>query len=77
MSEATKCIRCQGAMEAGYIVDFGGGISRQHWFAGEPVKAFLSGLKVKWSQRVPTRTYRCENCGYLESYANPRLILDK
>lgn len=58
-------------MEEGYIIDRGdyniGQVNT--WVEGEPVKSFWSGLKVKDKQRFQVKTFRCANCGYLESYA--------
>jgi hypothetical protein len=58
-------------MEPGFVVDKGhySMPNEQEWLEGEPVKSFWLGLKTKGRERHPVRTYRCERCGYLESYA--------
>ena len=58
-------------MEEGFIIDRGdynvGMVNT--WVEGEPVKSFWSGVKVKDKQQFHVKTYRCAECGYLESYA--------
>ena len=65
------CIRCQGTMEPGYMIDEGHGGHRkvESWVAGAPEKSFWTGLKVRGKSRLAITTYRCRRCGYLESYA--------
>jgi dienelactone hydrolase len=36
---------------------------------GRPEASIWTGLKIKGKRRIPVRTFRCEACGYLESYA--------
>jgi hypothetical protein len=38
------------------------------WTRGEPVKSILFGIWLGCGV-LPTRTFRCAKCGYLESYA--------
>jgi DNA-directed RNA polymerase subunit RPC12/RpoP len=70
-----KCIRCEGSMEDGYVLDRGHYNARMvnTWVEGEPVKSFWSGLNVDDRQQYEVRTFRCTECGYLESYANEEL----
>jgi hypothetical protein len=42
-----------------------------HWAAGAPRKSFMSGTKRPEDEPIPIGVYRCESCGYLESYARP------
>ena len=66
-----NCPKCEGLMEEGFIIDRGhynaGTVNT--WIEGEPVKSFWSGIKVKNKQQFLVKTFRCANCGYLESYA--------
>ena len=40
------------------------------WTAGEPVpRRFFQGIKWDQNANTPIVTYRCQDCGYLESYA--------
>ena len=65
-----KCMRCQGNMEAGIVLDRAqqGVVARQTWVDGSPEKSIWFGLKTKDHVMINVVTYRCETCGYLESY---------
>ena len=70
MSELPKCLRCNGEMEQGFIVDnheFTADVAQ--WVAGEPEPALLGGAKTAGRAQYYVITLRCKNCGYLESYA--------
>ena len=58
-------------MEVGVLLDKGHGdnLNAAEWLEGEPERSFWTGLKTKGKERFPVRTYRCTQCGYLESYA--------
>jgi hypothetical protein len=56
-------------MELGFIVSrppIGFGYMMPKWVAGEPDEKW-SGIKMEAPLKITT--YRCSNCGYLESYA--------
>jgi len=57
-------------MDEGFIVDnvYGGRVQAQ-WAEGKPQRSIWTGLKVASDAKHPVTTYRCERCGYLESYA--------
>ncbi len=69
-----ECPRCRGSMEQGIIMD------KQHyglpgapeWLEGPPERSIWTGLKMKGREVLSVLTYRCERCGYLESYARPK-----
>ncbi len=67
----TECPRCRRRMEEGYVLDLGegNGPSEQQWVEGAPERSFWTGLKTKGREIFKVTTYRCEGCGYLESYA--------
>ena len=69
-----NCSKCQGLMEEGFILDRGdmnvGFINS--WVEGEPVKSFWNGIKVNNKLQYAVKTFRCVNCGYLESYATEK-----
>ena len=71
MSATKECLRCRGPMEPGFMIDRGDHHSKevQTWVEGQPERSFWLGLKTKGREQLPVRTYRCERCGYLESYA--------
>jgi hypothetical protein len=39
------------------------------WVEGQPVPSIWKGTRLEGKQRHHVVTYRCERCGYLESYA--------
>ena len=59
-------------MVAGYIPDMAHGrVAVPAWYSGEPVSHWLGGLafSIRKKSGMPISTYRCESCGYLESFA--------
>jgi predicted nucleic-acid-binding Zn-ribbon protein len=65
-----KCSKCQRTMEKGYIPDATyGGVVLGTWVEGEVETGFLGAIKLKGKTRRTITTYRCNSCGYLESYA--------
>ena len=70
----SNCPKCQGQLEKGYVADLAhGAIMQSAWTAGEPVpRRFFQGIKWDQDANTPIVTYRCRDCGYLESYA-PRV----
>ena len=68
-----KCLRCGSDMQQGYIADRAGvWFTPEKWFAGDGEKGvlFINELKCK---PLLVSTYRCAECGYLESYATKPL----
>ena len=74
MTERT-CPKCGGRMEAGHLYDSTGEpIGRSSWSAKRPKRNVLTYLGLatsgpKEKDRRSVVTYRCDGCGYLESYA--------
>jgi len=69
MSQLT-CPKCKGDMEQGYVVDYNLAAPMQSkWIPGEPDTSFWSANTIDKKKLVPVSTFRCINCGYLESYA--------
>jgi hypothetical protein len=64
-------------MEQGFVLDhtYGGRIV-SHWSAGEPKKSFWHGTALPDEKQIPIGTFRCKNCGYLESFALPKFAAD-
>ncbi|HZI28949.1 MAG TPA: hypothetical protein VFD64_12345 [Gemmatimonadaceae bacterium] len=58
-------------MSEGFVLDHGDYNSKklQEWIEGEPVKSFWHGYQTNDREAFVVRTYRCERCGFLESYA--------
>ena len=68
--KSLNCLRCSGAMEAGYVVDEGYGTRTvSKWIEGAPEPSMWTGLKLRGKDKLEVTTYRCRRCGYLESYA--------
>ena len=74
MKGTVECTRCNAHMESGWVPDnTHTGLQRENWCPGEPQPSFWTGLKVaKKDLVIPVTTFRCPNCGYLESYAIPQ-----
>jgi hypothetical protein len=59
-------------MDEGFTLDHThGGRAQSGWVEGKPQRSFWTGIKVRKSEIHPITTWRCERCGYLESYAAP------
>ena len=70
MERNIKCPKCQRAMQKEYIPDATyGGVVLGTWVEGEVETGFLGAIKLKGKTRRTITTYRCNSCGYLESYA--------
>lgn len=66
----SNCPKCRHAMEEGFIRDQDHGSSHaSNWVEGAPEKSFWTGTKTSGKKQVQVATYRCDSCGYLESYA--------
>ena len=71
MATELTCPRCAGPMEDGFVADKAhySVPETQSWVEGAPERSFWSGLQMKNREVLRVMTYRCEKCGYLESYA--------
>lgn len=79
--QSFKCVKCENKMEKGFIVDQSedhrrGVIYHAYWVAGAPVEhtsvitgGNLGHLNITDRNIFRVFALRCENCGYLESYA--------
>ena len=57
-------------MEDGFVLDHThGGRVQSGWVEGKPERSIWIGIKLKGREQMPITTYRCPQCGYLESYA--------
>jgi hypothetical protein len=70
-SLSETCPKCQGKMIQGFLADFAHGfIGVSTWVEGPPKKTYWGGsTDTTFRQRLPVATFRCEACGFLESYA--------
>jgi hypothetical protein len=68
-TQPKTCSKCQGVMERGFTLDEGyGRRGPSHWVQGAPKRSFLFGVTFN-SPPIPIGTFRCNSCGYLETYA--------
>ena len=85
LKESPKCLKCGSDMESGFILDLGhSAIYQGQWMEGEAEPAdktfgFIDsgGVKIKGHTRYAVTTYRCKECGFLESYANQKIQGDR
>jgi hypothetical protein len=58
-------------MEPGFVADrtHHGKADEQRWVEGAPERSIWTGIRTKGREVFGLETYRCEQCGYLESYA--------
>jgi hypothetical protein len=67
---APKCPKCDGKMQEGFIVDSAAnGFLVSSWHPEKPQDSFWYATKVDRKKLRAIETFRCEKCGYLESYA--------
>jgi len=58
-------------MTEGFVMEIPNGrIAVNSWVEGAPEKSFWTGIKFRNKRRHPFKTYCCDQCGYMESYAN-------
>lgn len=77
MNPTPNCPKCSGAMAEGFVLDNAyGALKQSHWLEGKPERAHRTGIFLKSAsiitkdrQLLAVTTYRCERCGFLESYA--------
>ena len=64
------CPKCGGRMAEGFVADQTyGATTVSSWYAGPPRKSFWTGLKLKGVENHAIVTWRCDRCGFIESYA--------
>ncbi len=58
-------------MVLGFVMDtIHGGMQVSQWAEGSPQKSFWFKTKMPLADnRIPIGTFRCNSCGFLESYA--------
>ena len=73
MTADPPCPKCSGSMTRGFTVDTAyGGSFVSRWVEGDPEISRLWGLKVRGKKLRPITTFRCDRCGFLESFAAGR-----
>ena len=68
---AKICPKCRGTMDTGFVLDRNYDQTGQStWMEGNVEPNFwIGGVKTGKREQIPVSTYRCESCGYLESFA--------
>jgi hypothetical protein len=58
-------------MEEGFLADRGDAnmVKPARWVDGTPERSFWTGTKTRGKEQYRVTTFRCDRCGYLESYA--------
>ena len=71
MREQLACPKCRNAMQEGFILEYAtnASSSASRWVEGAPVKTLLFGVRTADKEQHPIQSFRCQSCGYLESYA--------
>jgi predicted RNA-binding Zn-ribbon protein involved in translation (DUF1610 family) len=71
-----SCPKCDAQMVSGYLIDRSHGATYvSQWAEGTPrsswlVRMLTCGIALpKSGERIPISTFRCQSCGFLESYA--------
>ena len=60
-------------MTGGFIADWAeGNVRISRWLEGDPVPGWVREVKPEHNRQWKVRTYRCNACGFLESYARER-----
>jgi len=76
-TETSRCPKCNGEMQQGFIIDrVQGGSLVSSWFEGAPKRSFWWGTSAPEVNRMPIGTFRCSACGFLESYARPEFAAE-
>ena len=65
------CPKCQSPMQEGYQLIYRKHTAREvaEWVEGEPERSRWFGLTIGDHEHREIQVYRCEGCGFLESYA--------
>ena len=72
-----RCPKCSGEMAQGFVPDAAHGSTHvARWHPGQPKKSFWTGTKAPFGEGVPIGAFRCQRCGFLEFYCDPRFAAD-
>jgi len=70
MALALNCSKCSGQMQEGLVVDLNyQGAIPSMWIEDQVGSNTSSRTADNNKRKVKTITYRCSNCGFLDSYA--------
>ena len=71
LEKSLSCPKCGSEMEIGFLLDFSsyGNIIPTLWIIGLPERSFWRLTKIKGKIKRRVDSYRCQRCGFVESYA--------
>jgi len=70
MNEEARCPKCNGPVEAGYLLDKTPFVTAACWVPGDPPRSFLGKRSFKEGHGPRVRAVRCKECAFLELYAD-------
>ena len=72
-SKQMQCPKCRGNMVQGFVPDYTQQVAVvESWQEGQPKKSWWTRTKAPVNQGIPIGAFRCEKCGFLELYADPK-----
>jgi hypothetical protein len=72
-NDKLQCPKCKSEMVQGFVPDYSYGVALVGgWQKGQPKKSFWTRTKVSLLQGVPIGVFRCQKCGFLELYSDPK-----
>ena len=64
------CSKCNSDMQQGVVVDLSyAGVLSSMWVEDQAETGVVAGIADNHKRKLKTITYRCSNCGFLDSYA--------
>ena len=76
LKERPKCLKCGNDTESGFILDRGdlNLAFQMQWIEGLKMEqSWTGGIKTGGRAIYAVVTYRCKECGFLESYATHKV----
>jgi hypothetical protein len=68
-----QCPKCKGEMVQGFVADYSMAAALvASWHAGHPKKKLVGHTKAPRAEGVSIGAFRCQECGFLEFYADPK-----
>jgi len=72
-NEKMQCPKCKGEMVQGFVPEYSHrDTDVSGWHAGHPKKSFWFKTKAPRAEAVPIGAFRCQQCGFLEFYADAK-----
>ena len=72
-NETIQCPKCKGEMAQGFVPDYSyAAILAEAWHPGQPTRSFWTRITKPSTEGVPIAAFRCQECGFLEFYADAK-----